>query len=573
MKSDFSRFFFVLQKLVWVVYALIYAFFLARVALGTYARNYFFYWVLLVLFPLISLSKRFFYSFPKINFSRARSLLFSKDLLAITFGMLLFSAFTLPNLNSWKYSVIGDEFAFREYAKEILSGAHTDFFSASNQYEFPALSSYFQAGVMKLFGSGNFGWRLSSWLVVLLSLPFLYFILRQLYSFQVALSGILLLALCPFYAISGYLGYNNSQAFFPILASMACTLWAVRRNNLATFYVAGVLAGLGFYTFQTAILAVVLAFPFTVGILSDKLPDVRGNFKKWMRSSFLFVCGVVVTALPVLIHIREYLGNITTHTGQASTSTFFFKFGTTFLSFIFYRIGWHFIVGNPFLITTSVLALVGMFVLLFKNQKGKNLYILATYTIVVFFTGILDPSPYYSITRTMMVIPWVTLFAAVGFCFLGEQLSFLVQRFSTISTKFLSVPVFVLLLGCLVSERLLREKELEAQYRYTTLAQLVRLAQEFPQHRIVYVLNQQKELALLEQVTDAYDFGSRLIGTRQLTDEMVQKSEMDSIIVVKQDAEPVNSFSKDLDAFAFSLSSAEASLTVYSIGSCIQLIH
>jgi hypothetical protein len=103
---------------------------------------------------------------------------------------------------------------------------------------------------MRLFGVDLWGWRFASVLMGVLTLIPLYLLGKEWFGRRVAIVSALLMVANPYFLSFARLGYNNSQALVPVTLSVY--LWAIGSRKGSYFYIwlAGLVAGLGFYTYS-----------------------------------------------------------------------------------------------------------------------------------------------------------------------------------------------------------------------------------------------------------------------------------------------------------------------------------
>src|SRR3989338_5308094 len=100
---------------------------------------------------------------------------------------------------------------------------------------------------MKVFGVNVFGWRMSSVVALVVSLPFLYLLGREVWSYRAGMIAAVLLGSAQLAVGFSHLGYNNNQVYPVMFGSLGILAWSIRRRSLAGHYLAGTISGLGFY--------------------------------------------------------------------------------------------------------------------------------------------------------------------------------------------------------------------------------------------------------------------------------------------------------------------------------------
>lgn len=210
------------------------------------------------------------------------------------------------DVGHWRWSGTPDEANFFPFALDIARGKSEHFvLSETGMYDVhPLLSSHYQAWFMRVFGMDVIGWRLSSAFAVAISLPFVYVLGRELWSRRFGLIAAVLFGATPLAVGFGHFGYNNTQIYPFVTASLAMLAWAMRRRSLFAFYLAGAITGLSVFTFyparMSALLLLVLAFA------AREAPWRPARRVEWG----LLVAVALIAATPCLIHPEATLGRM-----------------------------------------------------------------------------------------------------------------------------------------------------------------------------------------------------------------------------------------------------------------------
>lgn len=115
---------------------------------------------------------------------------------------------------------------------------------------FPFLYSYWQAGMVEVFGRGFLGLRATSALLGALTIPALYLLARALYDRTTALIAAAVLTSFPPHLHYSRLALNNiADPLFGTLA-LALLAWAVRTNRRIAYALGGVMLGLTQYFYE-----------------------------------------------------------------------------------------------------------------------------------------------------------------------------------------------------------------------------------------------------------------------------------------------------------------------------------
>ena len=185
------------------------------------------------------------------------------DVAVVAALMGLFIGLNAHDLSSWRYSVVGDEYAFFFGASEIFDGGLTRPFNQNGVYDrHPVMDIAYQAAVMKVLGGDHVGWVLSSLLAAALAIPGVYLLGYVLGGRKVAAISAMLFASSHYLFAFSHLGYNTLHALPVIVWSLAFFVLGLRRGDPLWLYLAGVVAGFGIYTIFSAriLIPVMLAF-------------------------------------------------------------------------------------------------------------------------------------------------------------------------------------------------------------------------------------------------------------------------------------------------------------------------
>jgi 4-amino-4-deoxy-L-arabinose transferase-like glycosyltransferase len=214
----------------------------------------------------------------------------------------------------------GDGFDVAQYgvdALRILDGARPIFLETNFGRE--ALFSYLVAAVYLVTGPGALGIRIAAALVGTVTIPVVYLAARELVPDRRDVLHTLPLLVALLTAVS-YWHLNWSRVglrviLVPLIASLLFTfLWrGFRRHRPLDFAVAGLLLGLGFYSYQAArLLPVLVAVAFALDALSRRA---------WTRQDSARVLLVTALALsvymPLGLYARANPGVLTARIDQA----------------------------------------------------------------------------------------------------------------------------------------------------------------------------------------------------------------------------------------------------------------
>jgi len=230
-----------------------------------------------------------------INFSPG---LQRQDMLWLT-GLLIFGFLIATyRLQGWPDQLMHDEGIFGSTARDVARGTFTLPIFAQGVDSYPILSTFWQAGVMKLFGINIWGWRFASVLPGVLSVVPLFLLVRDLFNRKLAVISSLALLTTPYFLVYARLGYTNIQPEFLVTLTLYLIHLGIRRTSHTFILLSSFIAGLGFYTYFSGRSAFVIAVLFIVLSWLNK----RIKFRKLVYTLALFVFGAALVALPHILY-------------------------------------------------------------------------------------------------------------------------------------------------------------------------------------------------------------------------------------------------------------------------------
>jgi len=200
-------------------------------------------------------------------------------------------------LNDLPAGWVPDEGAFWVEAKRIALGEAKPPFFDFGVYSFPVGSNILQGWIMRWAGVNTWGWRFASVLPAAMTTFPLYLLVRELFDRRTAIASNVMMIVNPYFLTFARLGYNNSQVLFPVTLCIYFLILGVRRNSRFYLWLAGLTAGLGFYTYFAAWLGLI------VMIIIVGLPLLRGKkSQKSMVRLVIIVAGTLAMLLPRLLY-------------------------------------------------------------------------------------------------------------------------------------------------------------------------------------------------------------------------------------------------------------------------------
>ena len=142
---------------------------------------------------------------------------------------------------SWQFAFVGDEWVFFWTVQGMLHGtANVNLLGRRDTADlFTNLSFAFPAWTMQLAGEDVFGWRLSSVLPFVLSVPGIYVIARWLAGPAAAVLAAGLFASSHVLQTFTLVAYNNTQAFVPFALGLGLFAWATARPAMLRYLLLG----------------------------------------------------------------------------------------------------------------------------------------------------------------------------------------------------------------------------------------------------------------------------------------------------------------------------------------------
>ncbi len=418
------------------------------------------------------------------------------------------------DLGDWRWAGLPDESFFFATAKAIVEGRLQRFpLSESGVFGYhPVLSSYYQALFMKVFGVGVVGWRLSSAVALTISLPFAYLFTREVWNRRAAWAAAVLFGCAQVPVGFAHLGYNNAQVYPVILATLGILIWSLHHRSVTGCYVAGIIAGLGFYTFYSARLSPVLA----VMLLWAAGMRRRGG----PVCAVALGVGLLLASLPVLMHPAATWSHMLQQTavGQAHTDwTQVFDRGTiakllhgwlpTLVYAAWARCGWNFgwlPVIDP---VTAILSVIGGWLALGALWRGGTMRFLApAYLLASFVVGATSPYDCPPLTRLLTLVPFTAVFAGAALdrimaCVAGGTR----PRWVT-SAGVVAVAAAV---AWNISALHVSMYHRHHGYGDGTTGELIRVALPLPRDcKLVYIQHSDNDMYDVDQILDEYGLGS-----------------------------------------------------------------
>jgi hypothetical protein len=318
----------------------------------------------------------------------------------IIFLTSILSAFYFSlNINSWKFSFVGDEWSFYTKAIEIASKNFIiNPFNLDGVWgQNPVFFSLYQAFFIKVFGANNFAWRLSTIVLIIPMSVFFFLWVKQLFNLRIAIISTLLLQTSFYLANFLKIGYPNplSLTFFIIILYLITVISNNLNNKLVILL--GIIFSLSFYVY-IGILFPLILIPYLIVLFWKKYP-----LKKLFAPAGYFIGVYLLFLLPYIFQFlnnSSYFKIISEKTVLNKEYTSYFQplyniFNNLILFFrnndVYYN---HFVTGPYLDYLSQVFALIGLTYtfISWKYKSYKLLLILFISTATVI--GLTSPYSY-----------------------------------------------------------------------------------------------------------------------------------------------------------------------------------
>jgi 4-amino-4-deoxy-L-arabinose transferase-like glycosyltransferase len=321
----------------------------------------------------------------------------------------------IHDIDDWYYSVIGDEYLFYQWAREAITDGVIRPFTQNGVYDsHPMLATVYQASVMEVFDGGNAGWRLSSALAIAAAIPAVYVIGRELGGRLAASAATIAFAASHYLLAYAHTGYDTAQAIAPTAWAIALLLLGLRRGNPLLLYLAGIAAGLGFYTFFSAragAAVLILAILATPAL--------------WRRAGQLWplAFGFALAVLPLLAVngtevvtgiFSEAAGGYDEGVSGDPIDRISDNLSTNLLAFNMSHHIQHYVSGPLLDPLTAAAAVVGVGLCLGSMRQFGPRILLLWFAVGFVATGLVAPYPHTAISRMSMLVAPAALFAGLA---------------------------------------------------------------------------------------------------------------------------------------------------------------
>ena len=332
------------------------------------------------------------------------------DIAAVALLVAIFVALNVQDLGDWYYSAIGDEYAFYSGATRVLEEGIARPFNQDGVYgHHPVLNSVYQALVMTVFGEDNFGWRFASVLSVAVAIPGIYVIGLTLGDRRVAVVAAIFFAFSHYLIAYAHTGYNTIHSLAPAIWTLAFFILGLRRGSPMLLYVAGAIAGLGFYTHfgGRAALPIMALFVLVQPEWRRRLPELWPlglGFATVAAPMFVVNKGEVLSVMLSQI-AGGYAEEITGPVGQR----LFSNISKNLPTINYNPDSFHYVSGPLMDPLTAFFATLGVGLALGRIRDPSNRLLLIWLVVAFAITGLLTPYPQVAISRLNSIVPPLVL--------------------------------------------------------------------------------------------------------------------------------------------------------------------
>ena len=331
------------------------------------------------------------------------------DIAILAVIIAVFVVVNSTDLTDWRY-VIGDEYAFYETSKWLSDDGLKRPFSQYGAYNtHPMLGIAMKSAIMNVVGTDHFGWKFSSVVMVVLAIPGLYLLGTTLGGRVAGAVAAAMLGFSHYIFALAHTGYNQPDSILPIVWTFAIFALGARRGNPLLLFIAGVLAGLCFYSFA----AVRVALPIVVLFVLIS-PLSVGRF----RSLLLLMVGFALALIPALIVNGMYfvtvsLENVVGLQGETSDLSLVSRMATNIelniLAFHFNERISHYVSGPLFDPISGLISAVALAFAVGTFRDPASRLLCLWFGVGFIAAGIASPYYHVVVTRMFVVVPSLAL--------------------------------------------------------------------------------------------------------------------------------------------------------------------
>lgn len=228
--------------------------------------------------------------------------------------------FRLYHIKSIPPGLYPDEAMNGNNAIEALETGHFKIFYPDNNGR-EGLFINFQALSLKIFGYHVWSLRLVSAIIGILTVIGLYFLTKELFNWEISAIASFLLAISFWHVNFSRIGFRAIMLPF-ILVYGFYFLWrGIRTTHLGDYLLAGVFAGLGFYTYTSYRISPLIALTLFINywwyLKKDFSHEKYEHAKhKLLRGFSLLLIITIIMALPISIYFFKNFGDFLKREGM-----------------------------------------------------------------------------------------------------------------------------------------------------------------------------------------------------------------------------------------------------------------
>jgi hypothetical protein len=323
-----------------------------------------------------------------------------------------FVALNARDLENWRYTAIGDEGPFYNLPIRMLDDPNLNWFNHDDgPYTQPVLGSAWHALNMAVFGRDLFGWKMGSLTAIAVTIPALYWLLREAIGTRTAIFGAMFLGASHYLFAYAHTGYNNVFPLFPTVSAIALMVSGLKRNSYTLLFLSGVMAGLGCYTYFSSRAAIVI---IAVAFLT-LAPKLRRN----LDALAVGALGFGMTLAPLFAvegwdvvsktFDRSAVGKDTPFLEQLADNL-----PRTIFAFNFNPHNLHYTAGALLDEITVTLAIAGLALCAFRIKTFAYRLFVIWFCIALIVTGLFSEYGVVTISRLHYALPPLAAFAAIA---------------------------------------------------------------------------------------------------------------------------------------------------------------
>jgi hypothetical protein len=339
-------------------------------------------------------------------------------------------------LDQYPYPVLKDEFTLGAEATGIVQGQYTNLIEPGWSRD-PLMSSVPEAIAIGLLGNTVFAVRIAPAIIGALSIVFFYFLARSLFDrLTASLAAFCLLTLPPYLHFSR-LGVNNIFAGFWAVVVFWLTYRATLKGRAVDYLLAGLAAGLSFYSYVGN-----RPIPFlAVGMLLFCILMRRGYLGAQWRQLLVFFAVLTLVSAPLIFYYGRHTSlflerfraaNIFStkwlvmepiNSGHSIPVALLEQFRKSTLVFISEGAsgGWYYSPQPYFSLLGAIFFVLGLAYSLSHMRELRHLLLQVWFwTTVILGSALITNPP--STERIIGAMPVAALFAAIGLAQVAEML-------------------------------------------------------------------------------------------------------------------------------------------------------